>query len=543
VRSIVTTEIIGLGLRHRLLDRLAGRLDILNPEKLPPALAKRIPHHIVAGLDDDREPGTGGWPVPTGGRYAKLCFSQVLDSASANEDGALYPLPLTCEDYVSYVARITGIGAEQHQDFARLYRFDPAELFDHSRVMRAESPAAWRLLLSNEFALARKAWPALNDPPPGFPYRYPLIQAFMVVSEFERASLIMRHLARARDIVIDRVRFLEALQSPLPLSLWFKPHELVEVCRWIEYASLSNAAMRDLIFDRTDREVYALPRGYAPWAFARGGINGGAAGFHDHPEVRKAMAAIFAKPPLPAAPGQPAPVERRTGLLRDAQIIRWYGMTGEVIPILALDGAREAYPTRRVKMAHSNAAKTESSRPVLAALAAAIRNRADPAMQRTLDAAVETYLKDVKSAGQPGKTFEANTKLGLKMALTYLPRRGRPGAAARFNPLIWDDPLRDAGFWRMLLNPRRGGQLHRLCHPKARQLRVATGLLRRVYGPLFARVIWSADIARIACDLAAAIGPISSDPGISFAIHALEQKPNLKKRLGFAKHRPGYGRK
>ena len=67
--SIVITEIKASVLRHRLLDRLAGRGDIITPHALAPARAHRIPRFLVAGLDDNREPGTSGWAIFTGGRY------------------------------------------------------------------------------------------------------------------------------------------------------------------------------------------------------------------------------------------------------------------------------------------------------------------------------------------------------------------------------------------------------------------------------------------------------------------------------------------
>lgn len=151
MHSIVVTEIQASILRHRLLDQLNGRADIVVPDTVTPQLAKIVPRFLIAGLDDDRLPGSGGWPAPTGARYSKLCFSPLLESIALDDLGTtLHKLPLTPYDYVTYVETITGFGPAQAADLVRIYRFEPAELFEHCRAMIDECPAAWRLLLSNE---------------------------------------------------------------------------------------------------------------------------------------------------------------------------------------------------------------------------------------------------------------------------------------------------------------------------------------------------------------------------------------------------------
>lgn len=548
--SIVISEIKASLLRHRLLDRLAGRADIITPHALAPALARKIPRFLVAGLDDDREPGMGGWPIFTGGRYVKLCFSPAVDGIGADSLGSVpYRLPLTEADYVRYVETITGIGANDADNLARIYRFDSAEVFDACRDIRTNCPAAWRLLLSNEFKLAQGLWQNLRDPSPQLQFRYPLIDAFRIIADLERASLIMRHLTRARTI-LNRPDFLDALGSSLPLGKWFQGDELIEVYRWIEYASFSSAALTDLLFRRDADGVAALPQGYAPWAIARGELIGAAADFHDHPEVRKAVAHVFSKPPIvrqkPKKGQQPKPPhERRKTLLRNDEIVRWYGMTSEVLPIIALDDVRERYPTMKVANIPGLVPRPrigDNSRRVLAAIASAVRQRADPAMQRKIAGSASSYLRGSKLANAREKTLEANTKLGMKLALTYLPRRDQPGGAARFDPLVWKTPQRDADLWRTLMDLRRGGKLHQMKTPARRQLRIAIGLMRRVYAPFFATLLWSDEVERVVCDMAFALSPISADPHIAFAIHTLGLKPSLQARLGRQLQRQGYGR-
>lgn len=559
MRSIVITEAKAAVLRNRLFVRLADRTDIIAPRNVPPGLAKKIPKFLVAGLDDDHNPGTGGWPVPTGGRYAKLCFSSVLDDVENDGTcGRPYRLPATQVDYVSYVQKITGIGSKRADDLGRIFRFDPAKLFDACQAMRTSRPAAWRLLLSNEFALATRLWPELGNLPPQSQFRYPLIYAFQAIAEIERASLIMRHLARARRIV-DRPEFLEYLSSPLPLSAWFKPDQLIEVYRWIEYASFSSAALSDLLFNRDVDQVRALPAGYAPWAIAKGEIAGSAQDFHNHPEVRKALVHVFTKPAQTVTsekknnevvldgsgdpPVEKPPVERKKSYLRNDDIFRWYGVNSEVMPIIALDDVRHRFPTRKVPKFGGvlRCQQVDSqSRPVLMRLGSAVRARADLFMQLKVARASRKYVKSSKKVAQPNKTLEANTKLGLRLALVYLPSLDALGGAARFDPLAWKDPLRDADLWHMLLNPRRSSAWRGMAHPVRIKLRSANRVMRRVYGEVLAGSDWSDEVERVVCDAAIGLSPISTDPHIRFAIHALEREPKLKRQLNLSAKRRGY---
>lgn len=545
--SIVVTEIKALALRHRLMDRLDGRIDIVNPAQLRPALANQIKRFLVAGLDNDAEPGAGGWPVPTGGRYAKLCFSPALDRTDASAHVMSHRLPLTIDDYEAYVARITGIGPDLKGDFARIFRIDPEEMFGACQEMRTKRPQAWQLLLSNEFALARAAWPDL-DTDTCSQFRYPLVDAFMLVAELERASLIMRHLARTR-LFLNRPEFIDALRSTLPLRAYFKADQLAEVYRWIEYATFSTTAFADLLTNRSVDQILTLPRGYAPWAIARGDMIGAAADFHDDRQIRDIMIGVFTPPPLPKKRKEDKDtVERKRSMLRSHQITRWYGMTNDVIPILALDDAREVFPTRRARAIltapfHRRRKTVEqSSRPVLMRLACAIRSAADPDVQRALVEAALKYNTGSKRAAGNDIILDANMKLGLRMARAYLPARVRLGSAARFDPQCWKTPQRDADLWKMLISPERSGKLFRQPHPARRQLRTWLGLLRRVYIPLFGGLAWSDDVARIACDMGVALSPISANQQISFAIHRLGMSTKLKARFGVQGARPGYSK-
>lgn len=559
MRSIVTTEVKAAILRHRLFDRLTDRTDIIAAHNLAPGLAHRIAKFIVAGLDDGRHPGTGGWPVPTGGRYAKLCFSPALADIEVDDaSDRPYRLPVTAYHFVSYVQEITGLGPDEADDLGRIFRFDPAELFDICYEMRTSCPAAWRLLLSNEFALAKRLWPALAIVPPKSQFRYPLVNAFQAIAEFERASLIMRHLARAR-LIVDRPKFLEYLASPLPLSDWFKPDQLIEVYRWIEYVSFSSAALSELLFNRDVEQVRALPAGYAPWAIARGEIAGSAQDFHNHPEVRKELVHVFTKPAQTVTTqknnnevgldesGDPSvekpPVERKKSYLRNDDIFRWYGVNSEVMPIIALDDVRHRFPTRRVRNFGGVRRRQhvgDESRPVLMRLGSAIRKRADRTMQLKVLCASRRYGTGSRQVARRDRTLEGNTKLGLKLALLYLPSLDALGGAARFDPLAWENPLRDADFWRMLLNPRRSSAWRGMTHPVRTKLRSANKVMRRVYGEVLAGSDWSDEVERVICDLAIGLSPISTDPHIRFALHALERKPQLKGQLKLPAKRKGY---
>lgn len=544
--SIVLTEIKALALRHRFLDRLNGRADIVAPQLIDPTLARRIGHYLVAGLDYDGEPGMGGWPAPTGGRYIKLCFSPTvqakLGEASA---GQPYRLPLTLQDYIAYVETITGLGPEYDQALIDLFRFTPKWLFETTATMRTACPEAWALLLSNEFELACTLWQPLRSIVEDSPFRHGLIHGFMILAELERGHLIMRHLARARAI-IDRPDFLDVLRSSLPLSSWFEPYELHEIYRWLEYACFSSGALRDFVMDRTSRQIAGLPAGYPLWAAARGVLPGPASAFGDHPQMREIMAKVFVLPPLPASgDGDKPSVERKRPMLRDHTLFRWYGQTNSVLPLIALDGARDVYPTRRVPNLPSNRqanTASTSTRPQLVALTSAMRASADPAMQAELVAASTTYSEGSRKFAGAEVALDGNRKVGLKMAKLCLPPCGRDGSGAEFDPTMWLTPTRDAGFWRMFIDARRGGRLYRSPHARFRtMMRQSLGILRRAFGPLFARSSWSHETGRVVCDLACAIGPISANPQIAYAIQQLDKKPRIVRRLGNTVRRPGYG--
>ncbi len=544
--SIILTELNALALRHRYLDRLNGRADIVAPGTINPALIRRISRYLVAGLDYDGEPGMGGWPVPTGGRYVKLCFSPTVQ-ARLGEPGAGQPyrLPLTVLDYIAYVEKITGLGPNCDKALIDLFRFTPAWLFDATAEMRAKCPKAWVLLLSNEFERVCKLWPPLRLIVEASPFRHGLIHGFMILAELERGHLIMRHLARAR-LIIERPKFLEALRSNLPMSSWFEPHELHEINRWLEYACFSSGALRDFVMDRTARRIGGLPTGYPLWAAARGLLPGPASAFSDHPQVREIMTKVFELPPLPtpAAGGKP-PVERKRVMLRDHNLFRWYGQTTAVLPLIALDGVRDAYPTRRVPnlpVKRQVPAAPTTTRPQLVDLASAIRASADPAMQAALLTASEDYSKGSRKYNKAEVALDGNRKIGLKMAKRFLPPHGRDGSGARFDPTMWLTPTRDARFWRMFIDIRRGGKIYRAPHARFRtSMRQSLGILRRAFGPLFARLSWSDEATRIVCDLACAIGPISANPQIAYAIQQLERSPRILQRLGIAIRPPGYG--
>lgn len=544
--SIILSELNALALRHRFIDRLHGRADIVAADTIGPVLAWRIERYLVAGLDYDGEPGVGGWPVPTGGRYIKLCFSPTVQASLGERSvGEPYRLPLTVRDYIAYVETITGLGPDCDQALMDLFRFTPAWLFETTAAMRAQCPEAWVLLLSNEFELACKLWQPLRSIVKDSPFRHGLIHGFMIIAELERAHLIMRHLARARAI-IDRPDFLEALRSSLPLSSWFEPHELYEINRWLDYACFSSGALRDFVMDRTARQIAGLPADYPLRAAARGVLPGPASAFGDHPQVREIMAKVFVLPPLlKPADGGETPVERKRSMLRDHILFRWYGQTTAVLPLIALDGARDVYPTRRVPnlpRKRRGVGGATSTRPQLVALASVMRASADPAMQAELVHASTDYSEESRKFAGAEVALDGNRKLGLKMAKRYLPPRGLRGSGARFDPTMWLTPTRDAGFWRMFIDVRRGGRLYRSPHARFRTLmRQSLGILRRVYGPYFAKLSWSDETALVVCDLACAIGPISGNPQIAYVIQQLERKPSIVRRLGNTVRRPGYG--
>ncbi len=543
--AIILTELDALALRHRFLDRLAGRPDIVAPRSVAPMLANRIGRFLVAGLDYPGEPGVNGWPVPTGGRYVKLCFSPLVRAdGEGGHAGRAYRLPLTVEDYVAYVERITGLGAACDDALMDLFRFTPVWLFDATAAMRAARPEAWTLLLSNEFALACALWPQLRLIVEDSPFRHGLVHGFMILSELERAHLIMRHLARARAI-IERPDFLERLASSKPLSSWFTPGDLHEIHRWLEYACFSSGALRDCVMDRTARRIAGLPAGYPLWAAARGKMPGPAGDFGDHPQIREIMIKIFALPSLPAEDSDDdnPPVERKRAMLRDHTLFRWYGQTNAVLPLIALDGVRDAYPTKRVPnlpRGHKDRAST-STRPQLVALASAMRAGADPMMQAALITASTTYSEGSRKFAGAEIALDGNRKLALRMAKLHLPPHDRGGSGARFDPTMWLTPTRDAAFWRMFIDVRRGGKLYRSPHARFRtMMRQSLGILRRAFGPMFGRLSWSDETAHIVCDLACAVGPISANPQIAYAIRQLDRKPGIRRRLGITR-RAGYG--
>ena len=549
--GIVATEIMALAWRHWLLDRLAGRIDILGSAPLAPELSRRIGRFLVAGLDYAGEPGAEGWPVPTGGRYTKLCFSPALVRSEVKIPG-LHLLPITLDDYVRYVETICGIGAAQSDDLFRLFRFTPKWLFEQTRGLREHSPAAWRLLMSNEFGLAERLHPELGRPVADTAFRQPLINGFMIIAELERAFLIMRHLGRAQAIV-DRRTLLDELSRSLPLGRWLKPAQLRELHRWLEYASYSSTALRTLLFDLAPAEIVDLPAGFGPWAAANGAVAGDPGTILDDPKVRAILIKALTPPPVMLArengegsPGDEearasAPVERRKPLLRNHELWRWYGLTNQILPTIALDGIRDVIPTRRIRTGKvvGPSVKNNPAWTFIADLASAMRGRADQISQAAVGKAAERYAETAGLA--PIFELEANSKAGLKWARLYLPTRPMSGSGARFDHTMWLTLERDVDFWRMLLDVHRGGRFGRFRTPTARHLRPLIGILRRAFSTLYGNARWSDLTGRIIYDLAAAIGPISGNPDIAYALHVLGLKPRIQVRLG-ATNRGGFGK-
>lgn len=229
-------------------------------------------------------------------------------------------------------------------------------------------------------------------------------------------------------------------------------------------------------------------------------------------------------------------------MLRDHNLFRWYGQTNAVLPLIALDGVRDTYPTRRVPNLPRPAGRAPTStRPQLVTLASAIRASADPAAQAALVAAATSYIEGSRKFAGADILLDHNRKIALRMANLHLPQRLGGGSGARFDPTMWLTPTRDAAFWRMFIDIRRGGRLHRAPHARHRtMMRQSLGILRRAFGPRFAQLSWSAETVRVVCDLACAIGPISGNPQIAHAIQQLEKKPSIRRRLGITR-RAGYG--
>lgn len=539
--STIIAEIRALALHHRAFDLLQGRPDIVGHATVPASVEAYLPRLLVAGLDYDAEPGNGGWPLPTGGRYRKLCFSPIIENSAtvALVQLDVHKLPETENDFQEYVSLITGWSIDNADDLFRVFRFDPSILYHACRQMRSESPPAWRLLLSNEFELAARAWPALKKPVAGLDFKNPLIHGFMFLAEQERASLIMRRLARA-DAIMNRPTLLAALKSSEALSASFAADELPEVYRWLEYSCFSSEALRGLLVDRKVDEILELPDAYPLWALARGDVPDKTSLIFDEPSVRASLVREFS---LPVIEGS---TERRKQMLRDDHVVRWYGMTNEVLPILVLEGARECFPTRKISKAATLRNKVsnesnENSRKAVIRLASALRNVWDGTTQVRLMAAANKYNDSLRIKREV--TLEKNLKLGRKRALNYLPPIGRLGSAARFNPLMWGNSSADNELWSMFIAPTNRPVALKLDHPERWKVRESFTILRRVFAPIVGNMEETPLTLKIANDMAAALSPVSGNLQIAFAIAKLDLAPDLRQRLGYLSYRAGFNRK
>lgn len=526
---IINQEVRALSLHQRLFRRLGDRRDILSTETLSAALQRGMQRLLVAGLDYDAEPGTGGLPLPTGGRYRKLCFSPLIQELALTSLAHLgvHQLPTTEHEYFDYVQLTTGIGPDCAEALERLYRLDVGWLFHKTAIMREESPHAWRLLLSNEFTLAAKAWPALSRLVAGERFKHPLIDGFKFFAEVERGSLVMRHIARASEIV-DRPRLLNALQSQQPLALHFSKDELGEVYRLLDYASFSTEAVRNFLFDLQVEDMLALPNEHVLWAAASESLPTKLNQHYDNPAFRKSMLGAFALPPR--SDGAP---DRRRGMLRDDQIVRWYGMTNEVLPVLVLEGARYCLPIRKDK-AVSGLSRFEDHRPALAKLAGALRQAWDPKCHKAVEDEAQRYTRTAnckRPASEKEVTLEGNIKLGSKLAKTYLPSPGRLGSAARFHISHWGRPYEDMELWALFLGDTRPIAKHNIARPERQHLKTSMTVLGRAFGSVFKYAKPSSENLEIACQMAVSYSAISSNPQIAFSIARLNLCPDRRQRL------------
>jgi hypothetical protein len=565
--SVIVTEIAALRQRHELRSKLSGRPDIVSPEDVPSELRREIVRQQTAGLDLRAGPGTAGWPLPTGGRYERLCFSTIPEIAEASGKVAapsLHMLPTSEAAFIEYVEFTTGIGRTHLETFHHRYRFDAIMLAAVSEQVREADAVAWRLLLSHEWDMAIARFPALNTHMLAPRFKMPVVVAFRILAALERAHLIMRRMHHSAT-VIAKYDLPSLLVAPQPLHELLSGHDLFEVYRLVEYNALSTNVLRDFILAKDSAQptrgdalfLHHLQQGQFP----EQGI-----ALADDRELRAALAEWLATDYLRVRVPNIADADVRADtdngvpdLLREAwhaqraveedrrrggrhdvwrtpMTSRWYRLSFDDVPVAAIiDSSRGLPMSKPFAM---------PSFPHLAALGPSPGSRE---VHQILATAMRESIRPHRP-GMHRPNTDAATQRGEKLAKLYVPPRPKLGSAPRFDWAIERSGEDDLDLWDMLQGrtQHKSGWRRRMrlwLTTRRKRVYFALHVVRNRFPKLFELAKPDSVTAVLARDLANAFSPVSANQTFVNGLGVLFSNGRKQRQIGYDQKSGGYRNK
>ncbi|WP_066663837.1 MULTISPECIES: hypothetical protein [unclassified Sphingomonas] len=543
--DIVTRQTEALIQRYDLLDALAAggeeRRDLDPDSAADHRLAEVIARQLVPWVDyipDRTSMAAGGdsscitqegWPIPQGVRLEALCYSPWLDRLRAPdgtvEGKRVFRLPHTAQEFAEQFQLRAGIAINLDAELRDGFHLTPSAVGTVAMDIRGHAehpPRAFLLLLSRHFEAALAADNRLGRAHPALEacgFTRPAIVAFERLAELERAGAIVREVelhAHAGAVLRPLLEaandpaFIAAANGPIPGVAWSQDiadalaadPALHTLCEYLAVgtdvlASWYNAAAaRRGTFHIGFRPAAALGHGLIDSDIC--------AAMATMVDVRTAFLSVFRDAPV-TGPGS------RQSALRNDILFKWYGLTGandNLGAALIADFGAVRPVGRRSSAAPSKIIDHDDDvRRTLATIVARLGRGG--AAQRT--------------AGPGRKSNTAKDSLnavrnGAWLSRLYLPARGKPGAAARADESLWRDRYKDIALWRFMQYPDPAALSELGLRPTdAKRLQHAMIEFKRlVIDPHFHAP--SELTARLMCDLATAVSPLSVNPAFAQAI-------------------------
>ena len=523
----VGQEVQALAQRYRLLARLhdhRGARRDLRGDPVDPRLALEMQRQLVSGVDMPFVGAEAGWPIRPGVRLERLALSPWLAEVALP---GLLTLPDSVEAFIAAFAQATGIGPEHAEKMDYAYRITPRQLGRVAMQVRGkgEKPsAAFLLLLSRHFDEAAEVSELLRGPSVLAPrFRRPaIIDGFRLLAELEREALVAADLAILNRLSVSEIRRLFELSLGDPVGgATANPRLLAEALaaspelrRLLSYVMVGTDVLGGLHNATADGYV---PFHTSAWtSILTSGLLGEIPGdiertLHEHGELMRVSAA--------AAFPAPCPGSRQSVLSNDEPATFW-GLNNHILPFVAQDDIAKA----GFKGGGGGASIGGASDPLedRSAIAQLILAHADVFASDVVRSASQAQAR----AKRQDQTGAHRQKMGGGYAKFVLPVHGRPGSAARFDPMLWSAKrYRDVPFWSLFQGDL--GMLETLNISEAERADVVAALAdaRQMFARGFALGVPTGETADILCDLATSVSALTTNramaPGLEQLLTAL----------------------
>lgn len=509
------------------------------------------------GVDCDRErqperdrnlPG-GAVRGPAGARLSRLVFSPLVQDLLDRYPGLLdigyWRLPATRDDLLAFLADRVGLSrprvqrdrcpageraaaARRHINAVEeaLDRFAGLTLgavADALLEVRATDRVSYVLILSLEFALAAKRTPGLRGKHPAFPrLGGGLLQAVTMLAEMERLQAILIAVAERiydRPDVAEPGRRLD-LNTLVAMLDGSEPGLAVDLAQ----GGAARTYVEDMIFHveplghclfstplsmSADDPVYSL-------LDANLGFDLKAGLSHRSVAPHRAQALRGTKH---------AQTMRQARALRPRprHLDHFYGL--DLLDVATI-GLREIC-TSAEDLGHERMGEKKrlSREGAFWTLLATVLANAVPA---TVDRLEQASNRGRKAGNRPQERVRGGSRLGKRvndLMRVWLPPHGEPLSASRFDPELWLQPERDAGFWlvvQTMIKVGSVGPIDRIPPMLRSSISYWLNTLSAWFGTLQTASQPSKLTARIMAHLFTSVMPLTTDPLLvqTLAVHS-----------------------